>query len=71
MRGEGCHESKRAVLAPFRLQHLGEWVLNLDWAAQWSWLWRHGVWVSHREVVRAGELTLPKAALNGLARAML
>jgi hypothetical protein len=32
------YESRRAKPASHRLQHLAEWTLHLDWAAQWSWL---------------------------------
>lgn len=30
---QGC-ENRRAVLVPPQLQHLGDWVLHLDWTAQ-------------------------------------
>lgn len=35
-------KSGRAGPAPQKLQHVGEWALHHDWAAQWSWLWRCG-----------------------------
>jgi hypothetical protein len=40
---------------------LSLWALCLDWAAQWSWLWRYGYRLAAFENRRAGELTLPPA----------
>jgi hypothetical protein len=49
--------------APYRLQHLREWALNLDQATHWSWLCRHGYGRASPLGSRAGELTLPPCQL--------
>ena len=49
------YKSGRAGLAPHRLQHMG----HLDWAAQWSWLWRPGCRQVGSKGMKARELTLP------------
>lgn len=35
-------QPQELALPRHRLQHWREWALCLDWAVQWSWLWRRG-----------------------------
>jgi hypothetical protein len=42
----------------------GEWTSCLDWAAQWTWRWRHGCRRVSPEGMKTGGLTLPSADGN-------
>lgn len=44
---------------PLRQKPLREWAPRFDWAAQWSWVCRHGCGQAGPENMRAGRLALP------------